>query len=100
VDLSGWTIASSHVLRVVPLPAGDSIAAGGFLVVDGADLPPGLNAGDEVHLFSQYGVQVDAYAWRAKAGVAFARCPDGIGPFVTAQVPTRALPNACPHVVS
>jgi hypothetical protein len=44
----------------VTLPVGTTIPPHGVLVVDEAKFPDGLSAVDEVHLFSKFGVEVDA----------------------------------------
>jgi len=72
VDLTGWTIT----------PAGSMIPAGGFFVIEEASFPAGLQASDAVHVFSHFGVQVDAFSWTADPVTSYGRCPDGSGDFV------------------
>jgi Lamin Tail Domain len=98
VALGGWRITSSDLLNHFVLPAGDTIAAGGYYVIDEKDFASGLNASDEVHLFSRFGVQVDSYAWITPA-VSYGRCPDGTGAFVSVAQLTRAKANTCPQYV-
>jgi hypothetical protein len=44
----------------VTLPVGTTIPPHGVLVVEETRFPQGLSATDEVHLFSKFGVEVDA----------------------------------------
>lgn len=96
VDLSGWTITSSDLLHGFVLPAGTTIAGGAFRSVNEANLPAGIRAADEIHLFSRFGVQVDSFAWTVNPATSFGRCADGTGAFVVTVAVTRAAANACP----
>jgi hypothetical protein len=95
VDLTGWTITSGNVFQSFPLPAGSMIPAGGFFEIAEANFPAGLQAPDAVHLFSRFGVQVDAFAWTADPVTSYGRCPDGSGDFVSTTAPTPGAANAC-----
>lgn len=95
VDMADWTLTAADVFQSFTLPPGTTIPAGGFLVVDEATFPLGLRAADTVHLFSRFGVQVDAFAWTSNPASSFGRCPDGTGAFVNTLSATPALANAC-----
>jgi hypothetical protein len=60
VDMAAWTLTATNVSRSVTLPVGTTIPPHGILVVDETRFPQGLSATDEVHLFSKFGVEVDA----------------------------------------
>jgi hypothetical protein len=60
VDMAAWTLTATNVSRSVTLPVGTTIPPHGVLVVDETRFPQGLSATDEVHLFSKFGVEVDA----------------------------------------
>jgi hypothetical protein len=95
VDMSGWTLTDSNVLHSVPLPAGMTIPSHGYLLVDETNFPVGLAAVDAVHLFSRFGVQVDAFAWTSTPATTLGRCPDGTGDFVVTGAATRGATNTC-----
>lgn len=95
IDLSEWTLTNGDVFRTFVLPSGTMIPAGGFLIVDEASFPGGLGASDAVHMFSRFGVQVDAFSWAADVNTSFGRCPDRTGAFVTTPTPTKGAANAC-----
>lgn len=100
VDVSGWLLTSSDSFQSFALRPGSTIPAGGFLVVDEADFPAGINGADAVHAFSRFRVQVDQFLWTIAPGTSFGRCPDGTGEFVTTAAPTPGSANACPTVAS
>lgn len=95
VDLSGWTLTDSDIFVDFKLPAGTSIPAGGYLVLDEVSLPFRVDADDAAHLFSRFGVQADGAAWTIDPATAFGRCPDGTGDFVTLTTRTKGAANAC-----
>ena len=95
LDLSGWTLTKGDIYRTFPLPTGTIITAGGFLIVEEANLPAGLGAADAVHVFSRFGVQVDGFSWAADVNTSFGRCPDRTGAFVATAAATRGAANAC-----
>ena len=101
IDMAGWFIVTvigpSHV-ELYQFPAGSTIAAGEFVVVDETQIPGLLNADGTVGLFSKFGVAADGLSWTANAsGTAYARCPDGnpAGALVSTTAPTRKAPNVC-----
>jgi hypothetical protein len=97
VDVSDWTIVDNDFFGTpYRFPAGSTIPAGGFLVVEEANLPFGLDATDSAHLFSKFGVQVDAAAWATQPATTYGRCPNQAAPIVT-TAPTKGQANACPQ---
>jgi hypothetical protein len=95
-DVSGYLLTASDVFHGVLLPAGTSVPAQGYLVIDEANIPPGLSAADAVHLFSRFGVQVDMFAWETTPATSLGRCANGQGPLIATMAATRAAANACP----
>ena len=95
VDISGFVVKDNDDSRTTTLPAGTTIAAGGFLVIEEAQLGFGLGAADAARLFDPAGVLVDAYTWTAHATTTYGRCPDGTGPFSTAAFSTKSAANDC-----
>ena len=96
IDISGWRVTNANVLQGFVLPEGVIIPAFGFVAVNETLLAGGLGTADAVHLFSRFGVQVDAFSWTADVATSFGRCPDGTAAFVTTTEPTRRAANACP----
>ena len=95
IDMSGWTLTDKDVFHTVLLPAGTIIPARGYLIVDESKFPVGLGALDGVHVFSRYGVQVDAYVWTSTPSTTLGRCPDGTGDFVVTTTITKGATNIC-----
>lgn len=95
VNLSGFVVKDNDDSRTTTLPAGTTIAAGGFLVIEEAQLGFGLGAADAARLFEPSGALVDSYTWTAHASTTYGRCPDGTGPFATTAFATKAAVNDC-----
>ena len=96
IDLSGWIVKDSDDTHVSTLPAGTSIAAGGFVIVEETQLGFGLGASDAVRLFASDGVTiVDQHAWEGHAATSYGRCPDVTGAFVLMTSVTKAAANDC-----
>ncbi|MGN8552059.1 UNVERIFIED_CONTAM: lamin tail domain-containing protein [Microbacterium sp. SLM126] len=94
VDVTGWMLSDNARLsdptHLQTIPAGTSIAAGGFLTVDYT--VAGLGKGDEANLYLPDGVtNVDTTTWPADThATTWGRCPDGSGVFQS----TTATPGA------
>jgi hypothetical protein len=100
VDVSGWGLRDNDSTRAIyRLPAGTSIPAGGYLVVEEAAFGFGLGAADEVNLFSAFNVRVDAYGWTVHAATTYGRCPNGSGAFSTQNSDTKGAVNDCRPLV-
>ncbi|MEP6763339.1 MAG: lamin tail domain-containing protein [Gemmatimonadaceae bacterium] len=95
IDVSGFVLTNSDLFQSVTLPHGTIIRAGKYLMVLESDFPGGLNAIDGVHLFSEFGVQGDSFAWIQRAQTSYARCPNMTGPFAVSAVETFNFSNAC-----
>ena len=101
IDISGWKLLDNddtHVAYV--LPAGSTIAAGGFFVLDEAAFGFGLGAPDSVRLSDTASVLIDSYSWTDHATTTYGRCPDGTGPFTTTVASTRGAANSCPSTTA
>ena len=68
VDLSGYVFRDNDDARGYVLPAGTTIPAGGFLVLDEAQFDFGLGANDTARLFAAW---TQAYDWVRNPSLAF-----------------------------
>ncbi|MFF2272249.1 lamin tail domain-containing protein [Agromyces sp. NPDC058136] len=98
-DVSGWKVFDDKREEAGELPAGTTLAAGAFLVLekDASPLgfPFGLGKGDAVTLVDAAGADVDSYAYAATAPLAdWSRCTDG-GAWAHGTAITLGAPNAC-----
>ncbi len=97
-DISGYVFLDNGTTGYV-IPAGTTIPAGGFLVLDEAQFGFGLGSADDARFFAPDGVTLlDSYTWTSHATTTYGRCPDGSGAFTTTLAPTRGAANACPAV--
>ncbi|WP_316308621.1 lamin tail domain-containing protein, partial [Clavibacter michiganensis] len=96
VDLSGWIVKDSDDTHVAVLPAGSSVAAGGFFIVEEQALGYGLGSADAVRLFAPDGATlVDQHSWTSHAPLTLGRCPDATGPFAETTSSTKGAANVC-----
>jgi hypothetical protein len=98
IDISGWKMLDNddtHTPYV--FPAGTTIAAGAYLVVDtgATGFSFGLGSADSARIFTPAGVLYESYSWTAHAATTYGRCPDGTGPFVTTTSSTKGTANDC-----
>lgn len=100
VDISGMTIGDLDASRSFDLPQGTTVPSGGFFVIDESSFPGGLGAHDAIHLYSRFGVQIEAHQWLESPATSFGRCPTIAGPFVITIAATRGASNSCPPVLS
>jgi hypothetical protein len=77
------------------IPAGTTIPAGGYLLLEEAAFTFGLGAADSARLFDSTGSVVDAYSWTAHATLTYGRCPNGIGAFGNTVASTKGAANSC-----
>ncbi|MGO4592504.1 lamin tail domain-containing protein [Leifsonia sp. 2TAF2] len=95
-DLGGYILRDDKDADAFVIPAGTSVAAGGYYTADVSALF-GLGSADQARLFAPDGTTlVDSYAWTAHATATYGRCPNGTGAFATTSAPTKNAPNACP----
>jgi hypothetical protein len=96
VDLSGWVFKDSADAGGYVLPAGTTIAAGGYRVLEVADFGFGLGGADSARLYDASSTLVESYSWTAHAVQTFGRCKDGVGEFTDTRAATKGAANACP----
>ena len=93
VDLSGWIIKDSDDAHASVLPTGSSIDAGGFFIVEAAQLGYGLGSADSVRVYAADGVTlVDSRSWTAHSPTTLGLCG---GNFVATTSSTKAAANDC-----
>ncbi len=95
VDISGLVFRDNNDSNGYTIPAGTTIAAGGFYVLDEAAFGFGLGGADSARLFDQSNTLLDAYTWAAHAGTTYGRCADGTGDFTATVGATKGSTNSC-----
>ncbi|MBA8988998.1 hypothetical protein FHW23_000230 [Curtobacterium pusillum] len=100
VDLGGYVVEDSEDDHAYTIPAGATIAPGGFTVLDEADLGFGLGKADSARIFDPRGQLVDSYSWTAHAATTYGRNPDGTGDFAETSETTKGSANAFAGVVT
>jgi hypothetical protein len=95
VDVSGWTFKDSDDAHAYVIPAGTTIVAGAYLVLDEATFLFGLGSADSARLFDAQGALVDSHAWTSHAATTYGRCPNGSGVFTTTTSVTKGAANDC-----
>jgi hypothetical protein len=95
VDVGGWAFRDSDDTHNYVLPAGTTIAPGGYLVLDEATFGFGLGGADSARVFDASGALVDSHAWTAHAVTTYGRCPNGTGGFGTSTSSTKGAANDC-----
>ena len=101
VDLSGWVVRDNDDAHVSVLPEGSVIPAGGFFVVEEAQLGYGLGKADSARIYLPGGhILVDEYSWTAvlddsHSPTTFGRCADGTGDWQITTTPTKGAANDC-----
>jgi hypothetical protein len=96
LDVSGVVVKDDDDTHAHTIPAGTTIAAGAYLVIERDALGFGLGGGDTVRLFDD-GLLIDETTWGAgHPAVTWARCPDTNGPFAASAESTKGAANICP----
>ena len=95
LDVSGIVVKDDDDTHGYAIPAGTSIGAGEYLVIERAQLGFGLGAGDAVRVFDG-GLLVDETTWGAgHAATTWGRCPDTTGAFAATAESTKGTANVC-----
>jgi hypothetical protein len=94
-DISGFVVKDNDDTHVYVIPAGATIAPGGYYVVEEVALGFGLGSADSVRLFDPASLAADSFSWTAHAATTYGRCPNGTGGFVTSTVSTKGAANNC-----
>ena len=97
VDLSGFIFKDGDDTHVYTIPAGTTIAAGGYLVLEEAQFGFGLGTPDAVRLFMPNGTDlVDSHSWTPHATpTTYGRCPNATGGFIITSSVTKGAANDC-----
>jgi hypothetical protein len=95
VDLSGFVFKDNDDTHLYTVPAGTTIAAGAYLVLEEAGFGFGLGAADSARLYDENGTFVDSHTWSAHATTTYGRCPNGTGTFRTTTSVTKGAANDC-----
>jgi len=99
-DVSGFILKDNDDTHVYMIPAGTTIPAAGYLVLEEATFGYGLGSADSARLFDSTGALIDSYSWTAHATTTYGRCPNGTGAFTTTTASTKGTVNACPADVT
>ena len=94
-DIGGYVFRDNSDANTYVIPAGTTLAPGGYYVLETAAFNFGLGGGDSARLFDPAGVIVDAYTWTAHAATTYGRCADGTGGFVTQTASSKGAANNC-----
>ncbi|WP_288872734.1 lamin tail domain-containing protein [uncultured Microbacterium sp.] len=95
LDVSGVVVKDDDDAHAYAVPAGTSIGAGGYLVIERAQLGFGLGAGDAVRLFDG-DLLIDETTWGdGHAATTWGRCPDTTGAFAATAESTKGAANVC-----
>jgi hypothetical protein len=107
IDLGGYQLRDNALTDLSPIPAGNTIEAGGYFIVycddqkdggiaGGVHVPWKLSSskGDEVHLLNAGGAEIDAttFGVDVPADKSWGRLPDGTGAFLRTS-PTQGMAN-------
>jgi len=95
VDISGFIFRDNDDTHTYLIPAGTTIAAGGYWVLEEAAFGFGLGAAESARLYNAAGSIIDTYSWTAHATTTYGRCPNGTGAFVTMNTTTKGAANDC-----
>lgn len=96
LDVSGVVVKDDDDAHAYEIPAGTTIAAGGYLVIEREQLGFGLGGADAVRLFDG-DLLIDQTTWGdGHAAVTWGRCPDVTGAFGVTAEATKGAPNVCP----
>lgn len=99
VAIGGFTVRASDDARSYTIPAGTTINAGAFFIIDQSSLGYDLGASDAVRVFTGTTL-VDSYTWTTHAAITYGRCPDGTGAFISTVAPTKGTANQCGTVTA
>ncbi len=98
IDISGLKfIDNDDTHALYAIPAGTTLAPGGYYVLESGAFGFGLGGADSARLFAADGTTLlTSYSWTAHAtATTYGRCPNGTGAFVTTGSSTKAAANDC-----
>lgn len=95
LDVSGVVVKDDDDTHAYVIPAGTTIAAAGYLVIERDQLGFGLGSGDSVRVFDG-DLLVDSTSWgEGHAATTWGRCPDITGAFAVTAESTKGTANVC-----
>ncbi|WP_136055439.1 lamin tail domain-containing protein [Microbacterium sp. K24] len=95
LDVSGIVVKDDDDAHASAIPAGTTIDAGGYLVIERDALGFGLGGGDAVRLFDGE-LLIDETTWgEGHAATTWGRCPDATGVFAVTAESTKGAANVC-----
>ena len=102
VDISGYILKDDNNGRTLAVPAGTTLAAGGYYVqrVDSGPGNFGLGEADSARVFTPGGTQLDGIAWTAESPTTWGRCPNGTGTVQITSKPSPGVANTCPAPIT
>ncbi|RRJ87053.1 LPXTG cell wall anchor domain-containing protein [Gulosibacter macacae] len=94
LDIGGLIVKDNDDSHAYVIPAGTSIPALGYYVIEEADLGFGLGANDSVRVFSGETLLQET-TWSGHAATTWGRCPDATGDFAVTAESTKGALNTC-----
>ncbi len=95
LDVSGIVVKDNDDTHAFEIPAGTTIPALGYLVIEGETLGFGLGKDDSVRLFEGDALR-DSTTWGPDHAVTtWGRCPDTSGSFAVTAESTKGATNVC-----
>lgn len=95
LDVSGIVVKDNDDTHTYEIPAGTTIPALGYVVIEGETLGFGLGKDDSVRLFEGEALR-DSTTWGPDhASTTWGRCPDTTGAFAVTAESTKGAANIC-----
>ena len=94
-SIAGFVFKDNDDTHIYTIPAGTTIPAGGYFILEEAAFGFGLGSADSARLFDASGTVADTYTWTAHAATTYGRCPNGTGSFAATSASTKGAVNAC-----
>ena len=95
VDIGGWMFRDANETPFYTIPAGTSIAAGAYFMLEEAAFGFGLGGMESARIYNASGALVDSQSWTAHAATTYGRCPNGSGALVLQATVTKGAANDC-----
>ena len=94
-DIGGFIVRDNDNTHAYLIPAGTTIAPGGYLVVEEAAMGFSLDAVDSARLFDAANALEDSFSWTAHGNPTYGRCPNGSSNFATTFAASKGAANVC-----
>ena len=95
VSIADYGFKDNDDTRTFKIPAGTTIPAGGYYILEESAFGFGLGTPDSARLFSPTGTIVDSFNWTPHASTTLGRCPNVNGALVTTVASTKGSANDC-----